>query len=177
MPVDLTRLSAAVLCAAFGAVLCASGTARAQSAARLAAPLPNPKESLQAYCARLERQAETIRFKCAWQLDWLDPSRPVSMRSIEFATTDFARVFAIARALHGIPATLSLPAQGPAEQTIADPKKPAYLWTSELMVRRASGGQIERADYTSRGEGGGSGVRVMRKDGGTIVIEEGAFGD
>lgn len=159
------------------AVVCSGTFAQAQTAQRLAAPLPNPKEALQTYCARLERQAETVRFKCAWQIDWLDPSRPTTSRTVEFATTDFARVFAIARALHGIPASLSLPAQGPAEQTIADPKKPPYLWSSELAIKRSAGGQIESAQYSARGEGGGSGVRVMRKEGGTILIEDGAFGD
>lgn len=159
------------------AAVCSGVFAQSQPASRLAAPLPNPKESLQSYCARLERQAETVRFKCAWQIDWLDPSRPTTSRTIEFETSDFARVFAVARALHGIPASLSLPVQGPAQQTIADPKKPPYLWTSELAIKRSPSGQIESAQYSARGEGGGSGVRVMRKEGGTILIEDGAFGD
>lgn len=153
------------------------GCATAQAQSRLALPAPKPKESLESYCGRLERQAETIRFRCAWEIDWLDPSRPSTSRRIEFASSDFGRVFEVARALHGIPASLRIPAQGPMEQTVVDPRKPAHLWTSELSIRRSGAGQVERVDYTSRQEGGGSSVRVQRKEGGLIAIEAGAFGD
>lgn len=155
--------------------LLASAAAQAQS--RLSLPAPKPKETLESYCGRLERQAETIRFRCAWEIDWLDPSRPSVSRRIEFASTDFGRVFEVARALHGIPASLLIPAQGAMEQTVVDPRKPAHLWTSELTIRRSGAGQVERVDYTSRQEGSGSSVRVQRKEGGLIAIEAGAFGD
>jgi hypothetical protein len=162
-------------CALVGLLTLASTAVLAQS--RLTAPAPHAKESFQSYCARLERQAQTIRFRCALEMDWLDPARPTVTRRIEFATNDFARVFEIARALHGIPASLRIPAQGPAEQTVVDPKKPAYLWTSELAIRRTASGQLERVDYTARSDGGGSAVRVQRKDPGLVAIESGAFGD
>jgi len=153
------------------------GFAAAHAQPRSVLPAPKPKETLEAYCARLERLAETVRFRCAWEIDWLDPGRPSTSRRIEFASTDFARVFEIARGLHGIPTSLRIPAQGPMEQTVADPRKPAHVWTSELSIRRSGAGQVEQVDYTSRQEGGGSSVRVQRKEGGLIVIEAGAFGD
>jgi hypothetical protein len=139
-------------------------------------PLPRAKEAFTAYCRRLEASAVHIPFRCTWEMDWRDPGHPSISQRLSFTRASFARAFEVARALHGIPASLKLPAQGPAEQTLVEPSKPEHVWESELTIRRSASGQIERADYTWRAEGGGRGVRVIRTAD-SIDIESGAFGD
>lgn len=139
-------------------------------------PLPRPKEAFMAYCRRLEASAAHIPFRCTWEMDWRDPGHPSISQRLSFTRANFARAFEVARVLHGIPASLKLPAQGPLEQTLVEPGKPDHVWESELIIRRSASGQIERADYTWRAEGGGRGVRVIRTAD-SIDIESGAFGD
>jgi len=139
---------------------------------------PKTGESLQSYCRRLEASATLpTRYRCLIEIDRLDPSHPTTTEKLAFASDDFGKVFEVARRLYRIPGSLSLPAKGPKSQTIEDPNKPDYLWTSVLQIKRSAAGRIEAAEYSSRQEGGGGGVKVTRTKPGIIEIESRSFGD
>ena len=138
---------------------------------------PKTGESLQSYCQRLDRAPTAIRFKCVIEINRLDPATPTTTEKLAFASNDFGKVFEVARRLHRIPASITLPATGPESETIEDPKKPDYLWSSTLQIKRSASGRIERAEYSSRQEGGGGGVKVTRTRAGIIEIQAHSFGD
>jgi len=150
-----------------------SGEAIAESAI---APMPNSKEAFPAYCARLSRTLPAIQFKCEDITDYSDLSRPTMNRTLTLYAGDFGRAYAIATRLFEIPAGLTLPASGPATQTIVDPRKPANVWTSELIIKRAKPDQITSAAHSFRQEGTGS-VTTVSRTGQGLVVHWRAWGD
>lgn len=174
MGITMRSLCAHLL--AFG--LIAAFSVAASGADRLTAPpMPKADPSFEAYCQQLGKVLPSIRYRCLFEDNMLDESRPSMSRRIEFATTDFRRVFRIGRVLMGIPASLRIPESGPAEQTLSEPNKPESVQSSDLTIKRSPNGQLESVEYDRYSEGSATQRRVGRMPGGLIFIEWSSLAD
>ena len=172
------RLYAAVLLAvvaADGGAQPAVASAGARPSAAVAMPVAG--ESLDGWCARLQRAEPFVPFRCSVVQDWLDASHPSLTRRVQLRGIDVLAGFELARRLFDVPASIRLPRSGPREQVIEDPGKPAEVWESTLTVARDAAGAPRQAAWFERREGAGRTVTVRRIDARTIEVGEAAFAD
>jgi hypothetical protein len=138
---------------------------------------PGAGESFEAWCARLRRAEPFVPFRCTREDDWTEPGHPSRTHRIRWAGSDVAQAFELARALFGVPASLTLPRTGPREQTIEDPRKPPEVWESTLALRRAADASLREARWFERREGSGRTVTARRIDSRFVEVSEVAFAD
>ena len=138
---------------------------------------PAAGESFEAWCARLPATKPFVPFRCTREDDWTEPGHPSRTQRVRWAGTDVARAFELARALFGVPASVTLPRTGPREQTIEDPRKPSEVWESTLLLKRGADAGLREARWFERREGGGRTVTARRIDARFIEVSEVAFAD
>jgi hypothetical protein len=139
-------------------------------------PAPQKGESFLGFCERLGRRTE-ILFKCEVDTDHLDRSHPSQGRTLRIPWASVEAGLELAKPLFDIPASVKLPAQGPAEQVIdlkPDPKR--HLDMARLTVKRNQAGRITGVDYFEKAEAGGRSVDLTRT-GPVLVISEQSFAD
>ncbi len=87
-------------------------------------------------------------------------SNPTNTETVLLPTNKWHEAYYIAQKLYDIPLALAFPnPKGRDNQTITNPKKPEYLFSSELKIEREAD-QLKAITYHQAGEGYGSNVTI-----------------
>ncbi|GEQ84971.1 hypothetical protein ULMS_04790 [Patiriisocius marinistellae] len=103
-------------------------------------------------------------------------SNPTNTETVLLPTKKWHEAFYIAQKLYDIPLAFSFPnPKGRDAQTVKNPKKPDYMFSSELNVEREAN-LLKTIKYTQAGEGYGSSVTITA-EGDMMKIEWTAVAD